>query len=398
MSEFRENHSVYCACLMEAWFMVPPLECGRRTESSRSSKLLLIPLLLVVLTAASCPPPPDPQRSPFAEFEAFGPGGGYGAGSIVDRNIQPVVLDHDWQGLPFYRRGYPAGTVDYTSVTINHFSANAGVGGVDAVLGNMERITLTIRDGYIAIVSLEEVLEHIQTLDRDARTRLRTDLAPEGSSDRPSETMLRLLTEVLVVSDGTIEFHFRNSVDVDVGESVANFLAMELESFSRDNRTMTLKYSTHTAIGYKDPFRYDDGHMISSIFDKLNQEPTEIFYRDQDGDGVGGSDIRYDFVKSTGYSQRSGDCRDDDGDVFPGQESWFDVPNRAGNYDYNCDDQEVPQDSVIGECTSIRCADAIEGWDGRVPACGETERWLVGCELKGLVCTKEFEPRRQSCR
>ena len=376
--------------------MMRTLESGRKTESSsRSSKLFLMPLLLVVLTAASCPPPRDPHPSPFAEFEAFGLGGGYGAGSVVDRNFQPVLLAHDWQGLPFYKKEYPAGTVDYTTLAV---SANAGVEGISTLLGNIEKTSLTIRDGYIAIVSRLAVLEHVQTLDRDTRERLLNALTPAGSSDRPSATELKLLTEVIVVSDGTIDVHFRNSVDVETGANVASLLGMEFVSFSHDNRTMTLQLSGNTVVGYRDPFKYDNGHDIAPIVAELNKEPTELFFRDQDGDGIGGNDIRYDFVKPTGYSAESGDCLDEDSNVFPGQENWFDVPNRAGDYDYNCDDRETPKDLAIGECTSIGCGAANEGWDGRIPACGEPERWLVACSLKGLVCTKEYEPRRQQCR
>ena len=379
--------------------MVRRLECTQKTESSdRSSKLFLVPLLLVVLTAATCPPPPDPDPSPFAEFEPFGLGGGYGAGSVVDRTIQPVLLDHDWKELPFKKKEYPKGTVDYTGVAVKHFSANAGIGGIETVFGNIETTSLTIRDGYIAIVSLAALLEHIQTLDRDTRERLLSVLTPNGSSGRPSEMRLRLLTEVIVVSDGTIDFHFQNSVHVDTGANVANLLEMELVSFSHDNKTMTLKYNANTVVGYKDPFKYDNGHAISSIVGELKKEPTETFFRDQDGDGIGGSDVRYDFVKPIGYSEESGDCLDEDSDVFPGQENWFDMPNRAGNYDYNCDDKDTPEEARIGECRSIRCGKANEGWNGRVPACGESEQWLVDCDLRNLVCTKEVEPRRQRCR
>ena len=379
--------------------MVRALALGRKTESSsRSSKLLLIPLLLVVLTAASCPPPRDPQLSPFAEFEAFGLAGGYAAGSVVDRNMQPVLRAHDWQGLPFYTREYPNVTVNYTSFAVQHFRANADVTGIQPVLGNIEKTSLTIRDGYIAIVSRAAVLEHIQTLDRDTRKRLLSALTSDRSSDRSSAPMLRLLTEVIVVSDGTLDIHLRNPVDDDTGPNVANFLAMEFLSFSSDNKTMTLKYSADTAVGYKNPFTYRNGNDISTIVAELNKEPTEVFYRDQDGDGIGGSDIRYDFVRPTGYAAESGDCLDQDGNVFPGQENWFDVPNRAGDYDYNCDGEETPKELAVGACTSIRCASANQGWDASIPACGESERWLVDCELKGLVCTKEFEPRRQECR
>ena len=322
--------------------MVPPLEYSRRTGASdNSSKLLLVPLLLVTLAAASCPPPPDPNPSPFREYEPFGLGGGYGAGTVVDRNLQPILLASDWGELPLAKKEYPAGSFHYTGLALDYFHANSDIGGIEAAIGNIEQTTLTIRDAYIASVSLAGLLEHIQSLGLDTRRRLISVMAPAGSSDGSPETHLRLLTEVIVVSEGSIDFRFRNSIDADTGANIANLLQMGLVSLSQDGKVMTLEYGADTVVGYRDPFVYYDADALSSIADEFRKEPTKEFYRDLDGDGVGGSDGRFDFVKTAGYSEVSGDCLDLDDTVFPGQTNWFDAPDMDGRYDFNCDGKEV---------------------------------------------------------
>ena len=379
--------------------MAPPLEYSRKTGASdNSSKLLLVPLLLVTLAAASCPPPPDPYPSPFKEYEPFGLGGGYGAGTVVDRNLEPILLADDWGELPLIKEEYPSGSFNFTGLAVNYFYDNSSVAGIEAVMGNVEETTLTIRDGYVASVSLAGLLEHIQSLDRDTRERLLAALAPGGSSDGSPETRLRLLAEVIVVSDGSIDFRFRNSIDADTGVNIAELLQMGLVSLSHDGKVMTLEYSADTVVGYKDPFTYYNPDAISSIANELRKEPTQEFFRDLDGDGVGGSDVRFDFVKAAGYSEVSGDCLDLDDTVFPGQTNWFDAPDMDGRFDFNCDGKETLEITILGECSSIRCESANQGWDGRVPLCGESERWIVDCELKGLICTKEFETRQQKCQ
>ncbi len=379
--------------------MAPPREYTRKPGTSgNSSKLLLVPLLLVTLAAASCPPPPDPDPSPFKEYESFGLGGGYGAGTVIDRSIQPIVLDDDWGELPLTKEEYATASFNYTGLAVKYFRANSSVGGIEAALGNMEEATLTIRDGYIASVTLAGLLEHIQSLDLDTRRQLLSVLASAGSSDGSPETRLRLLSEVIVVSDGTIDFRFRSSIDADTGVNIADLLQMDLVSLSRDGKVMTLEYGADTAVGYRDPFTYYNPDAIPSIADELGKEPTKEFFRDLDGDGVGGSEVRFDFVKTAGYSDVTGDCLDLDDTVFPGQTNWFDAPDMDGRYDFNCDGKETPEITTLGECTSIRCESANEGWDGEVPLCGESERWIVDCELKGLICTKEFETRRQKCQ
>ena len=363
----------------------------RADSPDRLFKWCLIPLLPVVLIAASCPSSLDPAPSLFDEFEPFGLGGGYRAGSIVDTTMQPVLLYDDWKGLPFTKKEYPKGTMILTEVAADSIKANAKVAGIEAVSGNITKTTLTIHDGYIAIISLATLLEHIQTLDRDTRTRLLKVLRL-----RSSEPGLHLLTEVIVVNNGILDFQFQDTVDIDIGTSIADLFKMKFESFSHDSKELTLSYRADTVVGYK----YDNSDMIELIIGELNSEPKTPYYRDQDGDGYGSVDVRYDFVKPPGYSRVSGDCLDTDSNVFPRQTDWFDRPNAAGGFDYNCDGEDTPEKTEVGDCKNIRCGDQNGGWDEIVPLCGKSRRWLVNCSFKLLKggCIKDYDTRRQKCR
>ena len=346
-----------------------------------------IPLALVMLTAATCPPPPDPVVRPFAGYMNFGLEGGYQAGTVVDASIQPVLFYHDWKDLPVKKSDYPKGTFNFTTVAANFIRANASVVGIDAMAANIDSTILTIEDGYIGVVSLASLLEHIQTLELATRDILGSILEEERSSDDSSIEMM-LLTEVIVVSKGSLYFRFTNAVEASVGTTVSDLLKMELISF--DGTTMQLSYTSDTVVGYKST------NQITTIIEALDKEPTEIYYRDQDGDGVGGNDVRKDFVEPVGYVKATGDCLDVDSNVFPGQEAWFDTPNRAGHYDYNCDGEETAENTNTGSCRGNGTAN--QGWLGGVPSCGASQRWLVDCDRKITGTVQESDTRRQKCK
>jgi hypothetical protein len=297
------------------------------------------------------------------------------------------VFHHDWKDLPVKESDYPKGTFNFTTVAANFIRANAGVVGIDAIGGNIDSTVLTIEDGYIGVVSLASLLEHIQILELSTREILGSILEEKRSDDRSRELML--LTEVIVVSKGTLYFRFASAVEASVGTTVADLLKMELISF--DGTTMKLSYTSDTVVGYKPT------NQIETVIEALAEEPTELYYRDQDGDGVGGNDVRKDFVAPVGYVEVTGDCLDRDSDVFPGQKAWFDTPNRAGHYDYNCDDQETPESTEIGSCRDNGTAN--QGWLGHVPSCGATQRWLVDCDRIVFTGTiQESDTRRQKCK
>jgi hypothetical protein len=70
------------------------------------------------------------------------------------------------------------------------------------------------------------------------------------------------------------------------------------------------------------------------------------YYADQDADGYGSSSLSISVCGSApaGYVAVAGDYCDSDLNVHPGQTSFFQVANACGNFDYDCNGQEEPQD------------------------------------------------------
>jgi hypothetical protein len=72
---------------------------------------------------------------------------------------------------------------------------------------------------------------------------------------------------------------------------------------------------------------------------------AKTWYRDRDGDGVGGSETQVAcLAPSKEYVAKGGDCEDENGDVFPGQTAYFTTPYASSqgraSYDYDCDGKE----------------------------------------------------------
>lgn len=82
-------------------------------------------------------------------------------------------------------------------------------------------------------------------------------------------------------------------------------------------------------------------------------EPLTTFYKDGDGDGVGGASTMLACAAPSGFAARGGDCDDTNARVFPGQATYFGTPytNPAGavTYDYDCDGNEVESASTLGD-------------------------------------------------
>lgn len=88
---------------------------------------------------------------------------------------------------------------------------------------------------------------------------------------------------------------------------------------------------------------------------------TQTFYRDRDGDGVGGTETKV-ACTSPGkeWVAKGGDCNDDDDRVFPGQTDYFDSSytpkGGAPSYDYDCskkEEQEPPTKKAATTCTLV---------------------------------------------
>jgi hypothetical protein len=115
-------------------------------------------------------------------------------------------------------------------------------------------------------------------------------------------------------------------------------------------------------------------------------QPT-TWYRDDDGDGYGRST---DTLEGCGeppaghYAAAGGDCNDDNGDVHPKQDAFFDKPYKtAGNgesYDYDCsgtEDGDAAQTASggscslnLGSCNGTGYASGSRSGSGVNPTCG----------------------------
>ncbi len=124
------------------------------------------------------------------------------------------------------------------------------------------------------------------------------------------------------------------------------------------------------------------------------------WYNDQDDDGYGVFEESGCFCGPTGDYTANGtegwDCEDDADEVNPGYAGWatFDTP--GGNWDWNCDGAEELESMDIGSCSGTGSCSVSHGWDGAVPACGETALWVNDCV--GLTCDESGEMRVQRCR
>lgn len=101
--------------------------------------------------------------------------------------------------------------------------------------------------------------------------------------------------------------------------------------------------------------------------------PT-TFYRDKDGDGVGGSSkVTACVAPGKDWVTTTGDCDDEDPNVFPGQTAYFNSPytrlNGSQSYDYDCsnqEDQAPPGRHLAGTCALNVGATGCTG-DGFIP-------------------------------
>jgi hypothetical protein len=116
-------------------------------------------------------------------------------------------------------------------------------------------------------------------------------------------------------------------------------------------------------------------------------EPLTTFYKDGDGDGVGGATSTLACAAPAGYKAAGGDCDDANASVFPGQGTYFGAPytNPAGvvTFDYDCDGNEVESvntstDHFVGGCGAacdnlgyVAASPARSG-TGIDPYCGST--------------------------
>jgi hypothetical protein len=93
------------------------------------------------------------------------------------------------------------------------------------------------------------------------------------------------------------------------------------------------------------------------------------------------------------------DCNDNNADVFPGQTKYFDLPITGGtSFDYNCNSTEEKESPDLVKCQFTGSSCSGEGWQGSVPACGQSGTWVT-CVKNGGVCDETPQPaKKQRCR
>ena len=326
-------------------------------------------------------------------YTPFGVEGGYRCGSVVRINpntgdIIPIISLDDWHGLVPLNKKFVERTYAYKDDFLGSVQAGYwGFASAGAFLKSINRVDFTIESAERCIITEAALLRHLTEMAESNRSVILDILSSKDSGE------IVLLSEVLIVSSGTVEVHFSDSgdarVEVDVIEELFRAKVENIES-----ERATLTYSEPIEIGYK-----INDTAIGLILEKLDHAS---FYRDLDGDGLGSSEQVWAprSLLGNGYSDKTGDCVDSDFLVYPKQESWFSSPNSAGNYDYNCDGEESLRFVDVGSCRT-GCGDANKGWDrADAPACGVSARWLDDCDFKPFRggCVKETSIRRQECR
>ena len=138
--------------------------------------------------------------------------------------------------------------------------------------------------------------------------------------------------------------------------------------------------------------------------DEENASGCDVYYKDSDGDGYGSNSAGTKCLCSAQGSwnaSQSGDCYDSDSLVKPGVTTYYDYPHGGGSYDWNCDGNETKELTQTYACSAnlIQCTSWTNGWNGSVPACGNTGSWYSGCSGSFWSCSKgSSTSTTQTCR
>ncbi|USN45081.1 MAG: hypothetical protein H6502_03385 [Candidatus Woesearchaeota archaeon] len=100
------------------------------------------------------------------------------------------------------------------------------------------------------------------------------------------------------------------------------------------------------------------------------------------------------------------DCDDHNAFVHPGQTAWTNNPANNNGGDVNCNNQvDLRWSNQAGDCHQYHNAndcDALAGWFGGPPACGQTSQWKTElCEWDGSTCNGQgavLTIKIQECR
>ena len=177
-----------------------------------------------------------------------------------------------------------------------------------------------------------------------------------------------------------------------------------------------------------DPFIHPDAQEVCDNVDHdcdgdmyaLDAVGCTHYLRDMDDDdyGVTGDFVCACFPDDVYRGSKKGDCCDDDAQVHPTQDGWFAWPNQCGDYDYDCDEDEIKEWQASGycklgyllegqwheSCPDKECESACQGAEGwyskldpgdigigdggeiivtpaEIPQCGGSGFWITSCKL-----------------
>jgi len=120
-----------------------------------------------------------------------------------------------------------------------------------------------------------------------------------------------------------------------------------------------------------------------------SSDSCTAYNRDSDGDGHGGpKTTSYCGEPPPGYVSNGDDCCESDPNAYPGQTTYFRLPNACNDYDYNCDGSESKRYPIRGSCGTSPLCLQINGWGtATIPACGGFGQLIEDCVAEQRRCT-----------
>jgi hypothetical protein len=127
------------------------------------------------------------------------------------------------------------------------------------------------------------------------------------------------------------------------------------------------------------------------VVDEENASGCANYYYDYDGDGYGSSSVGGKCLcYPDGYytSPYSSDCYDYNANASPSATVASTSHVGNGSYDWNCDGQEVKQDTSAGSCTwTLWSCQLGAGWESSPPSCGNSGNYIYDCDLSCFADT-----------
>ena len=122
----------------------------------------------------------------------------------------------------------------------------------------------------------------------------------------------------------------------------------------------------------------------------VDSGPCVELYADKDGDGYGAGPKVTVCGSTTGYSERSGDCADNDPRAYPGASAWqAEGIADGGGFDFNCDgrEEQEPQPAELCYLEDDGGCSAAGGWNDPAPTkCGQGGQTVDTCRPIGGKC------------